>query len=36
VPNAKAGRDSLEINIYGMEGVPAEVIEERLDGIIFI
>lgn len=31
VPNAKAGRDSVEINIYGMEGVTAEVIEERLN-----
>ena len=31
VPNAKAGRDSLEINIYGMEGVPAGTIEERLN-----
>ena len=30
VLNAKAGRDQLDINVYGMEGVPAEVIEERL------
>ena len=30
VPNAKAGRDAIGDNIYGMEGVPAEVIEERL------
>jgi hypothetical protein len=30
VPNAKAGRDQVDINVYGMEGVPAEVIEERL------
>jgi hypothetical protein len=31
VPNAKAGRDQVDINVYGMEGVPAEVIEERLN-----
>ena len=31
VPNAKAGRDKVDINVYGMEGVPAEVIEERLN-----
>lgn len=31
VPNAKAGRDSVETNVYGMEGVPPEVIEERLN-----
>ncbi len=31
VPNAKAGRDAVDINIYGMEGVKAEVIEERLN-----
>ena len=31
VPNAKAGRDNFDTNIYGMEGVPAEVIEERLN-----
>mmetsp|Transcript_11194 Transcript_11194/g.11260 ORF Transcript_11194/g.11260 Transcript_11194/m.11260 type:complete len:192 (-) Transcript_11194:27-602(-) len=30
VPNAKAGRDQVDKNVYGMEGVPAEVIEERL------
>ena len=30
MPNAKAGRDQVDINVYGMEGVPAEVIEERL------
>ena len=30
VPNAKAGRDQIDTNVYGMEGVPAEVIEERL------
>ncbi len=31
MPNAKAGRDQVDINVYGMEGVPAEVIEERLN-----
>ncbi len=31
VPNAKAGRDQVEKNIYGMEGVTGEVIEERLN-----
>ena len=31
VPNAKAGRDQVDINVYGMEGVPGEVIEERLN-----
>ena len=31
VPNAKAGRDQIDINIYGMEGVPAQAIEERLN-----
>ena len=31
MPNAKAGRDQIDINVYGMEGVPAEVIEERLN-----
>lgn len=30
VPNAQAGRDRVDMNIYGMEGVPTEVIEERL------
>lgn len=30
VPNAMAKRDKVEINIYGMEEVPAEVIEDRL------
>ena len=30
VPNAIAGRDKVDINIYGMDEVPAEVIEERL------
>jgi len=31
VPNAKAGRDAVDMNIYGMEGVKGEVIEERLN-----
>ena len=30
VPNAKTGRDSLDVSIYGMEGVPAIVIEEKM------
>lgn len=30
VPNAKVGRDSIDINIYGMEGVPAAVIQEKM------
>lgn len=30
VPNAKVGRDSLEISIYGMEGVPTIVIQEKM------
>jgi hypothetical protein len=30
VPNAMAKRDKVDINIYGMEEVPAEVIEDRL------
>lgn len=30
VPNAIAGRDKVDINVYGMEGVPSEVIEDRL------
>jgi hypothetical protein len=29
VPNAKEGRDSVELNIFGMSNVPREVIEER-------
>ncbi len=31
VPNAKAGREQCDKNVYGMEGVPGEVIEERLN-----
>jgi hypothetical protein len=30
VPNAMAKRDNVDENIYGMEGVPADVIEDRL------
>ena len=30
VPNAMAKRDQVDLHIYGMEGVPAEVIEDRL------
>jgi hypothetical protein len=31
VPNAKSERDQIDTNVYGMEGVPASVIEERLN-----
>ena len=30
VHNAKKGRDSCQIQIYGMEGIPQEIIEERV------
>ena len=30
VPNAKAGRDSFELSIYGMDGVPIELINYKL------
>ena len=30
VPNAMATRDKVDLNVYGMEGVPPNVIEERL------
>ena len=30
VTNAKKGRDSTQIPIYGMDGIPAEIIEERI------
>ena len=30
VPNAMTKRDKVDDNIYGMEGVPADVIEDRL------
>ena len=30
VPNAKAGRDSFDLSIYGMDGVPIELINYKL------
>lgn len=30
VPNAKIGRDNLDISIYGMENVPTAVIQEKM------
>ena len=30
VPNAKAGRDSFDLSIYGMDGVPIELIKYKL------
>lgn len=30
VPNAKVGRDHIETSIYGMEGVPAIIIQEKM------
>ena len=30
VNNAKKGRDSVAINIYGMEGIPQEIVDERI------
>ena len=30
MPNAIAGRDRVDIYIYGMEGVPTNIIDERL------
>ena len=33
VPNAKAGRDAIELDIFGMEGVPAMLIEQRALGM---
>ena len=29
VHNAKKGRDDVQMNIYGMEGIPEDIIEER-------
>ena len=29
VPNAKVGRDAIELDIYGMEGVPQTLVESR-------
>ncbi|KEP65313.1 UNVERIFIED_CONTAM: zinc finger, c2h2 type domain-containing protein [Hammondia hammondi] len=31
VPNALAGRDMIEMIVHGMEGIPQEVIDERLN-----
>lgn len=31
IPNAKAGRDMFDISIYGMDGVPIELINIRLN-----
>lgn len=33
VPNAKAGRDAIELDVYGMEGVPHDLIETRALGL---
>lgn len=33
VPNAKAGRDAIELDIFGMEGVPPQLIEHRALGM---
>jgi len=30
VPNAKIGRDNIDTSIYGMEGVPAIIIQEKM------
>jgi hypothetical protein len=30
VPNSMAKRDKVDVHIFGMEGVPPEVIEDRL------
>ena len=30
VYNAKKGRDSCAVNIYGMEGIPQDIIDERI------
>eukprot|EP00406_Dinophysis_acuminata_P072039 CAMPEP_0179257852 /NCGR_PEP_ID=MMETSP0797-20121207/25006_1 /TAXON_ID=47934 /ORGANISM="Dinophysis acuminata, Strain DAEP01" /LENGTH=251 /DNA_ID=CAMNT_0020965851 /DNA_START=60 /DNA_END=812 /DNA_ORIENTATION=- len=29
VPNAQQGRDNPELNVYGMDGIPAEVLKEK-------
>ena len=29
VPNAISGRDDLDVEVYGMEGVPEEIIYEK-------
>ena len=33
VPNAKSGRDAIELDIFGMEGVPSSLIEQRALGM---
>ena len=33
VPNAKAGRDAIELDIFGMDGVPQSLIEQRSLGM---
>ncbi|OMJ68097.1 hypothetical protein SteCoe_34549 [Stentor coeruleus] len=33
VPNAKSGRDAIELDIFGMEGVPPQLIEQRAMGM---
>ena len=30
MPNAKSGKDSVDMSILGMEGIPREKIEQRL------
>jgi hypothetical protein len=30
VPYADKGRDSIDLNIFGMQGVPRQMIEERI------
>jgi len=30
VPNAIPGRDSVELNIFGMQGVPKHLIDDRI------
>lgn len=30
VPNAIPGRDSVDLNIFGMQGVPKHLIDERV------
>lgn len=33
VPNAKSGRDAIELDVFGMDGVPASLIEQRALGM---
>lgn len=36
VPNAKEGRESTDIEIYGMQGIPAEAMAAHYgEGLIF-